>query len=64
MNRHLYSIAANAILGDLISDIRANVPNIFDYQGKMLAAAPGLATKYGVSAVDALLEAHGIAAST
>ncbi len=63
-NERLYTIAANAILADLIADIREFVPNIFDYQGRLLGKAPGLAGKYGKSAVDALLMVHGVTAST
>ncbi len=60
MNEKLYTIAANAILVDLIADIRESVPNIFDYQGRLLGKAPSLAGKYGKSAVDALLAVHGL----
>ncbi len=60
MTAHLYSLAANAMLPVLISEIRKSVPNIFDFQGKALSASPALAGELAKAAVDALLSAHGI----
>ena len=60
MNPHLYSLAANAMLPVLLKEIRANVPNIFDYQGKAMAAAPALAGELAKAAVDALTAAHAV----
>ena len=46
------TVAANAILAVLKKDIAANVP--FMFQGKVLAAAPGLAGECADAAVRAI----------
>jgi len=52
-----YSLAANAILPVLDAFVNQNVPAVFGYQEKALAAMPAVATACGKAAVDAIIAA-------